>query len=71
MTIRSLLDHGAEAYGPILEANSDDLVVIVVHSVIIPEPEEYALVFGLFALGFVILRRHWQKKQRQQASATS
>ncbi len=70
MPIRSLLDHGAEAYGPILEANSDDLVGIVVHSAIIPEPEEYALVFGLFALGFVILRRHFQKK-RQQASATS
>lgn len=28
----------------------------------IPEPEEYALVFGLFALAFVIVRRHFRKK---------
>ena len=34
-----------------------------VHGAVIPEPEEYALVFGLFALGFVILRRHFQKKR--------
>lgn len=27
----------------------------------IPEPEEYALVFGLFALAFVIIRRRFQK----------
>ena len=40
---------------------------IVVNSQVIPEPEEYALIFGLFALGFVILRRHFQKKGRQQA----
>ncbi len=38
-----------------------------VHTNVIPEPEEYALVFGLFALGFVIVRRHWQKKRRQSA----
>ena len=42
---------------------------IRVHSVI-PEPEEYALVFGLFALGFVLFHRHFQKKQRQQATTT-
>ena len=42
-------------------------VTLRIHSGIIPEPEEYALVFGLFALGFVILRRHFQKKRRQQA----
>ena len=29
----------------------------------VPEPKEYALVFGLFALGFVIVRRHFQKKR--------
>ncbi len=40
---------------------------IRVHSTI-PEPEEYALVFGLFALGFVLFLRHWQKKQRRQAA---
>ena len=38
-----------------------------VHSGIITEPEEYALVFSLFALGFVVVRRHWQKKRKQQA----
>ena len=40
---------------------------VVVNSQVIPEPEEYALIFGLFALGFVILRRHRQKKRRRQA----
>ena len=34
---------------------------INIHSRAIPEPEEYALVFGLFALGFVFFR-HFQKK---------
>ncbi len=43
---------------------------VVVNSQVIPEPEEYALVFGLFALGFVILRRHFQKKKRQQSAAS-
>ena len=40
-----------------------------VHGAVIPEPEEYALVFGLFALGFVIARRHLQKKQRQTSTS--
>ncbi len=36
---------------------------------LIPEPEEYALVFGLFALGFVLFyRRRMQKKRRQAAT---
>ena len=39
-------------------------VTLRIHSAIIPEPEEYALVFGLFALGFVILRRYFQKKRQ-------
>ena len=30
----------------------------------VPEPEEYALIFGLFALGFVVVRRYFQKKRR-------
>ena len=30
---------------------------------VIPETEEYAFVFGLFALAFVIVRRHFQKKE--------
>ena len=44
-------------------------VQVRVNSQIIPEPEEYALVFGLFALGFVLFRRYWQKKRQQQAAA--
>ena len=55
---------------PRFVADSQGSVRIVVNSQVIPEPEEYALVFGLFALGFVILRRHRQKK-RQQAITTS
>lgn len=31
----------------------------------IPEPAEYALVFGLFALAFVIFHRHFQKKTKR------
>ena len=44
---------------------------IVVSSQVIPEPQEYALVFGLFALGFVFFRRHFQKKQRRQAQTAT
>ena len=43
-----------------------DNLRIRVHGSAIPEPEEYALVFGLFALGFVLFRRHFQKKQQRQ-----
>ncbi len=43
-------------------------VTLRIHSQVIPEPEEYALVFGLFALGFVFFHRHRQKKQRRQAA---
>ena len=39
-------------------------IQVRVSSSVIPEPEEYALVFGLFALGFVIFRRHF-KRNRQ------
>ena len=44
---------------------------IRVHTAIIPEPEEYAIVFGLFALGFVVVRRYWQKKKRHTAALHS
>ena len=54
---------------PRFAGSSDGSVRIVINSQIIPEPEEYALVFGLFALGFVIFHRHRQKKRRQQAAA--
>ena len=42
---------------------------VVVNSQVIPEPEEYAFVFGLFALGFVFFHRHRQKKKRQAAAS--
>ena len=49
----------------------ENAVTMRIHSAVIPEPEEYALVFGLFALGFVFFhRRHRQKKQRRQAAAS-
>ena len=42
---------------PYFAANSQDSTQVRFHSgIIIPEPEEYALVFGLFALGFVFFR---------------
>lgn len=56
--------------GPRFAAGSDGSVIVRFHrGTVIPEPEEYALALGLFALGFVIMRRHWQKK-KQAAAAT-
>ena len=52
-------------------ASGSPSVRITVNNQIIPEPEEYALIFGLFALGFVFFRHHWQKKQRQAAATAS
>ena len=52
---------------PRFAGSSDGSVRIVVNSQLIPEPEEYALVFGLFALGFVLFHRWQKKKRRQQA----
>ena len=44
-------------------------VRVIVNNQVIPEPEEYALIFSLFALGFVFFhRRITQKKKRQTAS---
>ena len=54
----------------IFAAASDGSMQVRINSQVIPEPEEYALVFGLFALAFVIIRRHFQKR-RQQATTTS
>ena len=42
---------------------------IRVHSSTVPEPEEYALVFGLFALGFVIVRRYFPNFFRRKSGA--
>ena len=53
--------------GPGFAANSRGSVQVRFHrGTIIPEPQEYALVFGLFALGFVFFHRQMQK--RRQAS---
>ena len=57
--------------GPTFAANSAGSVRVVVNSAVIPEPEEYALVFGLFALGFVFFRRHFQQKKRQAQAVTT
>ena len=56
--------------GPRFAALSNGSVRVIVNSQVIPEPEEYALVFGLFALGFVFFHRRQmqKKKQRQQAA---
>ena len=51
-------------------ASGNNSVRVVVNSQIIPEPEEYALVFGLFALAFVILHRRRMQKRRQQSAAS-
>ena len=40
-------------------------VTLRIHSAIIPEPQEYALIFGLFALAFVFFHRHRQRKRQQ------
>ena len=50
--------------GPWFAANNNGSLQVIVNSQIIPEPEEYALVFGLFALGFVVVRRYFQKKRQ-------
>ena len=44
--------------------------VVVSSTPVVPEPEEYALVFGLFALGFVFFHRRKMQRKRQ-AAATS
>lgn len=55
--------------GPRFAAGSDGSVQVRFHrGTLIPEPQEYALVFGLLALGFVVARRHWQKKRPAAAA---
>ena len=54
-------------FGPRFAANSNGSIQVRINSQVIPEPEEYALIFGLFALAFVVVRRHFQKKRRQTA----
>ncbi len=62
---------GVTPLHPNFAANSAGAIQITINSQIIPEPEEYALVFGLFALGFVIFRRYWPKKKRPTAALHS
>ena len=58
--------------GPRFAAGSDGSIVVRFHrGTVIPEPQEYALAFGLFALGFVMVRRHWQKKKQAAAAAAA
>ncbi len=65
-------DHGVGFYGsyfqrrhdiPYFAERTSNSVGVHVNR-IIPEPAEYALVFGLFALAFVIVRRRMQQKRR-------
>ena len=56
--------------GPWFAGNGANRIRVTVNSQVIPEPKEYALVFGLFALGFVFFHRwrlHKKKRQAQQA----
>ncbi len=59
-------DSGSTIPTPWFSAVADGSVRVVVNSQVIPEPKEYALVFGLFALGFVFFHR-WQKKRQAAA----
>ena len=55
---------GTGQTGPRFATGSAGSVVVRFHrGTVIPEPEEYALVFGLFALGFVIVRRYWRERR--------
>ena len=55
--------------GPFFAANSAGSVVLRLHrGTVIPEPQEYALVFGLFALGFVFMRRYWRGRGRRSVA---
>ena len=61
---------GNNVLGSFTSVSANQGLRIRVHGAVIPEPEEYALVFALFALAFVLFHRHRQKKRRQQASAS-
>ena len=59
--------HDARALGSVMPhpyfANNG--VIYQIHRRVIPEPAEYALVFGLFALGFAFFR-HFRKETRNE-----
>ncbi len=58
---KPILDFGS-AHNNSQERSFLGNTVVWVHHQVIPEPEQYALVFGIFALAFVIFRRRFQKK---------
>ncbi len=66
----SLLAQRAEAYESFLAVNSNHSVCVVNDSQIIPEPEEYAFMFGLVALGSMIFCRHLMQMKCSQAITT-
>ena len=49
-------------------AASHGAIQVRVNSQIIPEPEEYALIFALFVLGFVFFHRRRMQRKRQFAA---
>lgn len=54
-------DRFFENNNPFFGASNAKSVAVHASRRVIPEPAEYALVFGLFALGFVFFR-HFRKK---------
>ena len=63
------LDGSGTTSGPFFAANSPGSVVLRFHrGTVIPEPEEYALAFGLFGLGFVLVRRYWRGRGQSAAA---
>ena len=42
---------------------------VTINSQVIPEPEEYAFVFALFALAFVFFHRRRMQRKRQAAAS--
>ncbi len=66
----ALLAQRAEAYESFLAVNSNRSVCVVNDSQIIPEPEEYAFVFRLFALSLVVVRQRFHKKCQQAITAS-
>ena len=62
--------NNAASSHPLFAAASNGSVRVIVNNQIIPEPEEYALIFGLFALGFVFFHRRFQRKRQAQTTTS-
>ena len=81
-TVTAVAEYFYSTFGPYFAAAGTQgtptsgglrLVVSSTPRALVPEPKEYALVFGLLALGFVLFRhqrRHYQKKRCQQAATS-